>query len=166
MTQTNNKQLLEGARTRLEAALSRLAQGVASSREALVVAHEMAEDKRALGERVARLEAENLKLHEQVAAFALAAPAEAADDGRAAALEAEKAALEQNYQLLKRQYASLQDELELAQDAPAAPISDSELAEENARLKQEVLDLTAARDGIRAELDSAIEQLESMIAEA
>lgn len=172
---TNNKtDALESARTRLETALSRLAQGVASTRETVSAAREIAEEKMALVARVTTLEKENLKLHEQVAAHALIEPA--GDSGELEALRAEKATLEQNYQLLKRQYAHLQDELEAAEDAKSAEWAGEDgengdnrvaaLQEENAKLKARVAELEAERESVRGELDGAIGRLETMVGSA
>ncbi|WP_262690721.1 hypothetical protein [Kordiimonas aestuarii] len=169
MADNNKPTELEGARTRLESALSRLAQGVASTRETVNAAREIAEEKMALVERVTTLEKENLKLHEQVAANALIEVPE--DQSEAlAALEAEKTALEQNYQLLKRQYAHLQDELEAMENAKGTEWNGDdaspELAAENARLKNRITELEAERSGVRAELDGAIGRLETMVGSA
>jgi multidrug resistance efflux pump len=169
---TNNKtDALESARTRLESALSRLAQGVASTRDTVSAAREIAEEKMALVARVTALEKENLKLHEQVAAHALIEPAD--DSGELEALRAEKATLEQNYQLLKRQYAHLQDELEAAEDAKSAAWGNgedgsntAELEAENAKLKARVLELEEERMSVRSELDGAIGRLETMVGSA
>jgi multidrug resistance efflux pump len=169
---TNNKtDALESARMRLESALSRLAQGVASTRDTVSAAREIAEEKMALVARVTALEKENLKLHEQVAAHALIEPA--GDSGEIEALRAEKASLEQNYQLLKRQYAHLQDELEAAEDAKSAAWGNgedgsntAELEAENAKLKARVAELEEERMSVRSELDGAIGRLETMVGSA
>jgi multidrug resistance efflux pump len=171
---TNNKtDALESARTRLESALSRLAQGVASTRDTVSAAREIAEEKMALVARVTTLEKENLKLHEQVAAHALIEPA--GDSTELEALRAEKATLEQNYQLLKRQYAHLQDELEAAEDAKSAAWGNgdgdggsngAELEAENAKLKARVAELEEERMSVRSELDGAIGRLETMVGSA
>jgi len=169
---TNNKtDALESARTRLESALSRLAQGVASTRDTVSAAREIAEEKMALVARVTTLEKENLKLHEQVAAHALIEPV--GDSAELEALRAEKASLEQNYQLLKRQYAHLQDELEAAEDAKSAAWGNGdggsngqELEAENARLKARVAELEEERMSVRSELDGAIGRLETMVGSA
>ena len=171
MATNNNTDALESARTRLESALSRLAQGVASTRETVSAAREIAEEKMALVARVTALEKENLKLHEQVAAHALIEPAD--DSGELEALRAEKATLEQNYQLLKRQYAHLQDELEAAEDAKSAAWGNgedgsntAELEAENAKLKARVAELEEERTTVRSELDGAIGRLETMVGSA
>ncbi|WP_417451139.1 hypothetical protein [Kordiimonas sp.] len=166
---------LEGARTRLESALSRLAQGVASTRETVSATREIAEEKLALVERVTALEKENLKLHEQVAAHALTEPPEDTSEVLEA-LQTEKTVLEQNYQLLKRQYAQLQDELEAYENAKGTEWAGDSAHEtdgataaleaENGQLKARVAELEAERSGVRAELDGAIGRLETMVGSA
>ena len=178
MSKNTEKDPLEGARARLESALSRLAQGVAGSRDVAETASQISDEKAALAEQVARLEQENLGLHEQIAALSLKqAAAEAGaesgsgDDARLSELKAEKKALEQNYSLLKRQYANLQDDLEAAVNAkgPTAANdggSDAQLASENAELKKAIMALQVERDNVRSQLDLNISKLETMVGEA
>jgi chromosome segregation ATPase len=173
MTDRLTDNALEQARTRLESAMSRLAQGAASAREARQQAIHMAAEKAALEGRVTALEQENLKLHEQVATLSLT-PEPPANDGALAALREEKEALEGNYSLLKRQYAALQDEAEALRDGAAegatATGSDGEMESrlrgENAELKKAIMVLKAERDDIRAELDGSIAKLETLLEDA
>ena len=71
MSDAANTSELEKARSRLEAALSALTQGVASTRDMYDLVTDSAAAKAASDERIATLEQENLKLHEQIAALAL-----------------------------------------------------------------------------------------------
>jgi chromosome segregation ATPase len=71
MSDTPTHSALEAARARLEAALSALGQGVATSRESLDAAMDATTENTALADRLKALEQENLKLHEQIAAYAL-----------------------------------------------------------------------------------------------
>ncbi|MBL4791096.1 MAG: hypothetical protein JKY60_19295 [Kordiimonadaceae bacterium] len=110
---------LEDARARLEAALSSLAQGVASSRDALDMAATVASDNAATTARLETLEKENLKLHEQVAAFALqpepAGPA--TNDEAITALEAGKARLaKENQELAHSNTALLAEKASIRED--------------------------------------------------
>ncbi|PCI63719.1 MAG: hypothetical protein COB37_04635 [Kordiimonadales bacterium] len=100
---------LEEARTRLESALSSMAQGVASSRDALDMAAIVASNQAASAVRVEALEKENLTLHEQIAAFALQPDpvAPASSDEYITALEAEKAQLVKENQELAQGHAVL-----------------------------------------------------------
>lgn len=158
--QNNN---LEAARARLESALSSLAQGVALSKDALTVAAQASGQKSALEARVAALEEENLKLHEQVAAYALQSESSGADAERVTVLEAEKAALEANYQLLKEKYVALQDEME---NAASAIDNDAGAAySENVKLKQMVTEMAAEKAAVRTELDKTITELELLVEE-
>lgn len=154
---------LERARARLEGALSRLAQGVASQREAIAMASEIVEEKDEMSRRVTRLETENLKLHEQIASMALAPQGggeELAEELRLVAEE--KAAIEKNYALLKRQYAQLQDQY----DAAGSQMDDnSDLMVENRTLRSALNRLTEERDEMKASLDAAIAELESLMTE-
>lgn len=96
MPDTSGSNNLEAARTRLETALSTLAQGVASTKSALDAANTITDEKAQMAERLTTLEHENLKLHEQVAAYALkpAAQENTQDQSdKITALVAEKAAL-------------------------------------------------------------------------
>lgn len=169
MADNKNHTALENARTRLESALSRLAQGVASTRETISAAQEIAEEKVVLSARVTALEKENLKLHEQIATHALAPEPDAGVSEELEALRAEKTTLEQNYQLLKRQYVSLQDELEALEDGKATSSSDmpdQALIAENAQLKARVRYLEEEKASVRDDLDGAIERLETMVGSA
>lgn len=160
---------LEVARTRLEGAMSRLAQSAAGARETRQQAIHLAAEKAAFESRVAALEQENLKLHEQVATLSL--QNNSSDNGEALiAAKTDLKAIEQNYSLLKRQYANLQDELESLRDA--APTGDSsgemesQLRAENAELKKAIMVLKSERDDIRKELDSSIAKLETLVEDA
>ncbi len=166
MAGAQEKNPLEGARARLEQALSRLTQEVASSRSALELAQvtqqEAAEIQTAHAERMQKLEQENLRLHEQIATLSLQAPAEK-DIEQVKSLEAEKSALQQNYDLLKRQYTSLQDEFEGLQNRMDI-VSPESTATGDDGLRQQVADLGRERDEIRSELDTAIAELEGYLA--
>jgi len=172
MANTQEKNALEAARSRLEQALSKLTQDVASSRAALEAAvadsASVSADQASQNERIQELEQENLRLHEQVAAISLQ---EVTGDGDAkAAVEAEKAALQQNYDLLKRQYTSLQDEFEGLQDrmggdtAQSADVSYTPSNDETDDLRRQIGALMRERDDMRGELDSAIAELEGFLA--
>jgi SMC interacting uncharacterized protein involved in chromosome segregation len=159
MSDAAKESALEGARARLEAALSGLAQGVASSKNALELAKTSADEKLALAERVSTLEQENLKLHEQVAAYALQTPA-TDNSEQIAILEAEKAAIEGNYQLLKQQYSALEDEIE----AGSAQNGDASASNaENTRLKQMISEMEQEKSAVRDELDKTILELEAIV---
>ncbi|MFC4349250.1 hypothetical protein ACFO5Q_15465 [Kordiimonas lipolytica] len=173
MSESRKNDVLEAARSRLEAAMSHLAQEVATARAAKITAEKMRAEKATLESRVGALEQENLKLHEQVATLSLQDNG-ADTDAAMATLAEEKAAIEQNYGLLKRQYATLQDEMEGLEDRLAAQAAassdggdaDSAMAAENAELKKAVMALKAERDEIRSELDGAIGQLETIVGDA
>jgi len=166
MAEATNKTDLETARARLEAALSGLAQGVASSRDALNMAAIAVEAKNTLAERVSSLEQENLKLHEQVAALALQ-PTESTNDTRVAELEAEKAAINDNFLMLKQKFAQLQDQLENQAASTNGEQSDPNAAmAENNRLKQIITEMEAEKTAIKGELDKTIGELESMLEDA
>jgi len=160
---------LEAARARLEGAMSRLAQSAAGAREARQQAIHLAAEKAAFESRVTALEQENLKLHEQVATLSLQENSSDKGDALAAAT-AEMEALEQNYNLLKRQYASLQDEMEGLRDTAPTGDSSSEmeikLRAENAELKKAIMVLKSERDDIRKELDGTIAKLETLVEDA
>ena len=175
MANMQEKNALEAARARLEQALSRLTQNVASSR----AAHETAvsentsasAEQSAQNERIQSLEQENLRLHEQVAAAALQQP-EADNNGKLAELESEKSALQQNYDLLKRQYTSLQDEFEGLQDRMGEEgTADTEQTsapsnEETDELRRQIGSLMRERNDIRDELDATITELEGFLADS
>ena len=163
MPDTSNGNNLEAARTRLETALSALAQGAASTRGALDVAATMAEEKAKMAERITALEQENLKLHEQVAAYALQSSS-GDDDERIKSLEEEKSALEQNYQLLKNRYAALQDEMEGMQtDGQASP---TETQQDTSHLREIITTMEQEKANLKSELDKTIAELESMLESA
>ena len=170
MSDTSNQSSLESARARLEAALSTLAQGVAGSRDALDLAAVASREKAALVDRITQLEQENLKLHEQVASFALQpepAPEPAANDVRLAELEEEKAAITNNYQMLKEKYAALQDTLETHDDAKQGrEAGDDAAATENSRLKRIIAEMEEEKNTIKGELDKTINELENMLEDA
>jgi len=164
---------LDAARARLEAALSALTQGVASSRDTLNDAADAAHKNTALSDRITALEAENLKLHEQVAAYALQ-PEPQTDDTHIKTLQEENAATTRNYQMLKQQYAVLQDELEarnasVSAGPEAGPEGDgaqSASQAENTHLKELVATLSEEKNTVRAELDKVISELEAVLEEA
>ena len=170
MSDASNQSGLDAARTRLETALSTLTQGVASSRDALDMAASTAEEKIALTGRVNSLEQENLKLHEQVAAFALqpdpVVPDPIVDDARISELETEKSAIENNYRMLKEKYAALQDEMEAQPAASPDTILDNVGAVENSRLKQIIAEMEEEKNAIKGDLDKAIAELETMLEDA
>lgn len=163
MSDATDQSGLEAARGRLEAALSALAQGVASTHDALGMAATTELEKASLTERITALEQENLKLHEQVAAYALQPGPEAAN-GKFEALEEEKQAIERNYQMLKEKYAALQDQLD-ADTAASLPESanDNAVAVENSRLKQIISEMEEEKNAIRGELDKTILELETIM---
>ena len=170
MANTQEKHALEAARARLEQALSRLTQDVASSRSALEVAladgASAGAEQTAQSKRLQTLEQENLRLHEQIAAISLQAPSDdgSGDDGdKIAAIEAEKAALQQNYELLKRQYTSLQDEFEGLQDRMGG--ENDNAGDETGALRRQIGELVRERDSMRGELDGAIAELENYLAD-
>lgn len=166
MSDATNQSALEAARTRLEAALSGLTQGVASTRDALNVATTLVEEKTALEDRISSLEQENLKLHEQVAAFALK-PESQPNDVRIRELEAENAAIAGNYKTLKDKYAELQDRLDADTDIPSVQgANDNAIEVENNRLKQIIAEMEAEKNAIRSELDKTISELEAMLEDA
>jgi len=124
MADAQKQSPLETARARLETALSTLTHGVANSRTALNEAGAAAQEKAALANRIGTLEMENLKLHEQVAAYAL-------------------------------QPEPVADEAKLV-----------EATEEITGLKRIVAQMEQEKSAIRAELDKAILDLESMLEDA
>ncbi|NVJ71474.1 MAG: hypothetical protein HWE08_14030 [Alphaproteobacteria bacterium] len=170
MTDDPKNSALESARTRLENAMSHLAQEVATARAAKITSEKLQAEKATLESRVGALEQENLKLHEQVATLSLRDTGADSDDALEA-LREEKAAIEQNYSLLKRQYATLQDEMEALEDRLAASTAANgqggdAVAGENAELKKAIMALQAERDDIRTELDGAITKIEAMVGDA
>ncbi len=152
----NNK--LEAARTRLEASLSRLSHGVVNSKEALSTAQNMIAEKSALADKVAILESENLKLHDQIAVLSNEQHKMTDVDE----LRNEKDAIDQNYQRLKLQFASLQDELEAVENN-GMDAAFSALKAESEILQQENAILKAERDTVKVRLDGAISHVETMM---
>lgn len=166
MSDATNQSALETARARLEAALSGLTQGVASTREALQMASDVGEEKSALQDRISTLEQENLKLHEQVAAYALK-PDIPVDETRIRELETENAAISSNYRTLKEKYAELQDQIEADGNIPSVEGANDNAAEvENNRLKQIIAEMEAEKNAIKSELDKTIGELEAMLEDA
>ena len=161
MTEHTSSQELEAARARLETALSGLAQGVIKTKDAIHSASSITAEKAQLAERVAKLEAENLKLHEQIAAHALQTPSADLERQLAATLE-EKSALEQNYRLLKSKYADLQE----TADKPRGLKIDLNAKLEKERLQEKLEEMRAEKEMIKAELDSAIANLEPLAGDA
>ncbi len=160
MPDTSDGNNLEAARTRLETALSGLTQSVVSTRGALDVAVTMAEEKSQMAERITALEQENLKLHEQVAALALQ-PATPEMSGKVESLEQEKAAIEQNYQLLKDRYTELQDNLANSSNTEGA--NDNVLHTDNAKLREALSNMEQEKAKLKLELDKTIADLEAML---
>ncbi len=169
MSDNHTDSPLEAARARLEGAMSRLAQSAAGAREARQQIIHLAAEKAAFESRIAALEQENLKLHEQVATLSLKDSSPDSDEALAAA-RAELQAVERNYSLLKQQYANVQDELEGLREAQAPSDGsgemESKLRAENAELKKAIMVLKSERDDIRKELDSNIAKLETLVEDA
>ncbi|MCK0068347.1 hypothetical protein [Kordiimonas laminariae] len=157
MTEHTSSQELEAARARLETALSGLAQGVVTTREALNSAASITNEKVQLAERVAKLEAENLKLHEQIAAYALQTPS-ADIERQLTTVQEEKASLEQNYKLLKTKYADLLE----AQETPKPVDINLSAQIEMQRMKKMLEEMQAEKEMIKAELDKAIANLDPL----
>jgi len=125
------------------------------------MATEIVAEKDELSRRVNRLEADNLKLHEQVASMALAPQGDDLSE-ELRLLAEEKSAIEKNYALLKRQYAQLQDQY----DAAGSLFPDnSDLVAENRTLRGALDRLTEERDELKAGLDATIAKLETLMAE-
>jgi len=167
MSDTAKTKGLDAARARLEAALSALTQGVVSAQGTLSASAEVMREKDALTERLVALEAENLKLHEQVAVYALQPNAQALE-ARYETLQEEYAATNSNYRMLKQQYAALQDAMEARSSAEAGTDSTGQNASqaETVRLNSLLAALSAEKDTMRAELDKAIAELETVLEEA
>lgn len=166
-TLTNSK--LEAARTRLEKALSGLAQGVANTQEAFQTAKAATDENTVLKAHIQSLEQENLKLHEQVASLSLQSNSEdqnASSDETVLELEAAKASIEQNYQLLKNRYAALQDELENLQQTPHSSSDGDSVMAENLALRQEIASMKQEKETLKGELDKAIATVETMLEDA
>jgi len=104
---------LETARARLETALSALTHGVANSKSALDAASADSQEKTALANRIGSLEVENLKLHEQVAAYALQ-PEPAVDDAQLAAATEEIAQLKRVIEKMEQDKSAIRSELDAA----------------------------------------------------
>lgn len=175
MANMQEKNALEAARARLEQALSKLTQNVASSRaahESVVTESALAStEQSSQNDRIQSLEQENLRLHEQIAAAALQQP-ETDNDHKLAEVESEKSALQQNYDLLKRQYTSLQDEFEGLQDR-MGETGTGDLDQTNApsndetdELRRQIGSLVRERNDMRDELDTAIAELEGFLADS
>ena len=170
---------LESARKRLEQALARLSQKASESKKAANGAeaeqNEAASVYNTLEERFNAVEQENLRLHEQIAALSLSNIGETEGTaGRITALEAEKHAIQQNYDLLKRQYTNLQDEFEGLQDKMSPPggaenidtgSTDADAANEIRTLRSALEAAVEERDMIRSELDQVITELEGYLAQ-
>jgi len=124
MADAAKQSALETARARLETALSALTHGVANSRTALDESAAAAQEHTVLAKRVESLEMENLKLHEQVAAYAL-------------------------------QPEPVPDDTKLA-----------EAAEEITELRRIVSQMEQEKTAIKADLDKAIFDLETMLEDA
>ncbi len=165
MSDGNTQTSLEAARARLEAALSALTQGVIGSREALDDAATVANEKALLVEKNTALEQENLKLHEQVAAYALQPDPSSAAEKLAGLTEA-NAALENNIQMLKLKCAQLQDQLDAQTQTIEGGNSENELLAENLRLRQVIAQMTADKDAIKSELDTTIADFETLLEDA
>lgn len=167
MSNNSSSNALEDARGRLEAALSKLSQEVASYKGALAQSREAQEntiqEMSAQADRMLSLEQENHRLHEQIAALSLQ-EASSGSETSTSELEAEKDALQQNYDLLKRQYTSLQDEFEGLQNQMGDTIQTD--ATPDAALQQKVDELLREREDLKAELDEVIAELESYLADA
>ena len=170
-TDTENN-MLEQARERIDAALARLQSSANAAAEKIAGAEAQAADTQsstaAIAEKDARIEAlesENLRLHEQIATLSLQqdTPPVEKDDSRYSELQAEKNALQQNYDLLKRQYTSLQDEMEGMESGNSNDGTSSGNDKELSIMKATVESLTEERDMIRMELDKAIQELESFL---
>ncbi len=167
MTDKNNSNTLEDARARLEAALSSLSQEVAAYKGALAQSREAQEktiqEMSAQADRLLTLEQENHRLHEQIAALSLQ---ESSDDNgdKIASIEAEKNALQQNYDLLKRQYTSLQDEFEGLQNQMGDTLPTDN--ESDPALQQQLDELLRERAELKSELNEVIAELESYNSEA
>lgn len=160
MPDTSNGNNLEAARTRLETALSGLTQSVASTRGALDVAVTIADEKAQMAERITALEQENLKLHEQVAALALQSASSDADE-KIASLEQEKAAIDQNYQMLKERYAELQGDLASSDENENQ--ANSTLQAENIKLRETLASMEQEKTKLKSELDKTIAELEALL---
>lgn len=167
MTDNGNSNALEEARGRLDAALSSLAQEVAAYKGALAQSREAQEktiqEMSAQADRMLSLEQENHRLHEQIAALSL--QESASDDGeKIASVEAEKNALQQNYDLLKRQYTSLQDEFEGLQNQMGDTLPTDNRSDP--ALQQQLDELLRERAELKSELNEVIAELESYVSEA
>jgi len=157
-----NENTLEAARARLETALSSLTQGMASTKNALDIAKAAAGENTTMADRIASLEQENLKLHEQVAALALQPAANDVDKGLES-LREEKATLARDYQLLKSQHADLKNQLSNDNTGSEADLDLQKiidgLTHKNAMMEQE-------KSSLKKELDKTIADLEALMESA
>ena len=164
MANTKDNNPLESARERLDQALARLAEEAAAAKDALAQSRTAQEntlqEMSNQADRMLALEQENHRLHEQVATLSLQQPTEGGDE-KAVALESEKNALQQNYDLLKRQYTSLQDEFEGLQNS----VGTGDSGGGDPALQSKVNQLLQERDELRRELDEVIEELEGYLAD-
>lgn len=118
-------------------------------------------EKNDLKARVARLETENLTLHEQVAAHSLSAPQGDANDAELraalASLKAEKKMLEDRYSTLKSSFAALEKQ----QAGGGAAASDTGM--DHAQMTKRLSQLEAEREDIKATLDLGIDRIERVL---
>ena len=126
---------LDAARSRLEAALSRLAQGAASSKKAMDSAKLLAAEKAEVVHKVSTLESENLSLHEKVRDLSMQSP-EPIDSTE----------LDQLHQQIS--------ELHHANE---------KLMDRNIYLEGELEELHLEKDAIKERLDTAIRKLEELL---
>ncbi|MEX0298327.1 MAG: hypothetical protein AB3N28_04605, partial [Kordiimonas sp.] len=80
---------------------------------------------------------------------------------RVEVLEQEKAAIEQNYQLLKDRYAELQDDLTAHNNPESA--NDNSLHTDNAKLREALSGMEQEKAKLKLELDKTIAELEAML---
>ncbi len=101
-----------------------------------------------------------------IATFALQTPS--ADlEAQLATLQQDKAALEQNYKMLKTKYADMQDAAEQrALEKPTAVNIDMAAQIKMAQLQKEITQLRQDKEMIKAELDKAIADLEPLVGDA
>lgn len=113
MTDAAKQSALETARARLETALSALTHGVANSRTALDESAAATQEQAVLANRIGSLEMENLKLHEQVAAYALQ-PEPVPDDTKLAVAAEEIAELRRTISQMEQEKNATKAELDKA----------------------------------------------------